>query len=98
MSNRIGTTIELKDVEAEVLSELTRRVEDIDNSYRAVAEKMGQLYMCADAHHVASLTSSLDKPMRNASENEQMFASILAELRVQANRLNRPGFRGGSLV
>lgn len=70
----------------EVLRDLTRRVEDIDNSYRAVAEKMGQLYMLADENNVASLTSSLDKPMRNASDNEQMFAGILEELRMQANR------------
>lgn len=86
MKKNINTATALKDVNTEVLRELTRRVEDIDNSYRAVAEKMGQLYMCADANHVASLTRSLDKPMRNASENEQMFAGILVELRAQANR------------
>jgi hypothetical protein len=78
-----------KDLDAigeSVLKELTRRVQDIDNSYRAVAEKMGQLYMLADENKVASLTSSLDKPMRNASDNEQMFSAILEELRVHANR------------
>ena len=57
-----------------------------DNSYRAVAEKMGQLYMCADENKVASLTRRLDKPMRNASDNEQTFSAILEELRMQANR------------
>lgn len=86
MKKNITTATTLKDVSTEVLSELTRRVEDIDNSYRSVAEKMGQLYMCADENHVAFLTSSLDKPMRNASENEQMFAGILAELRMQSTR------------
>ncbi len=58
----------------------------IDDSYRAVAEKMGQLYMCADAYRVGALTRSLDKPMRNASDNEQMFAAILDTLRMHANR------------
>lgn len=92
MTNRKDTEMKksaevgLGDVSKEVLSELMRRVEDIDNSYRAVAEKMGQLYMCADENKVASLTSSLDKPMRNASENEQMFAGILKELRKHANQ------------
>ena len=70
----------------EVLGDLIRRVQDIDRSYRAVAEKMGQLYMCADSNKVAALTRSLDKPMRNASDNEQMFAAILEEMRLCANR------------
>lgn len=70
----------------EALAELTRRVQDIDNSYRAVAEKMGQLYMCADENKASTLTAALDKPMRNASDNEQMFSAILEDLRVQALR------------
>lgn len=87
--NKDGRThLELSELSADVLSELMRRVEDIDNSYRAVAEKMGQLYMCADENRVAMLTRSLDKPMRNASENEQMFASILDELRTHATHQN----------
>jgi hypothetical protein len=77
---------DLAAVSDDVLEELTRRVQDIDNSYRAVAEKMGQLYMRADTHHVASLTESLDRPMRNASDNEQTFAAILEDLRMYATR------------
>lgn len=77
---------ELGEVSAEALAELTRRVEDIDNSYRAVAVKMGQLYMCADENKVASLTQMLDKPMRNASDNEQAFAAILEDLRQHASQ------------
>jgi len=73
-------------VSDEVLDELIKRIQDIDNSYRAVAQKMGQLYMCADENKVASLTRSLDKPMRNASDNEQTFASILDDLRMVANQ------------
>ncbi len=71
---------ELDAVEEGAVQELTRRVQDINNSYRAVAEKMGQLYMFADENKVASLTKGLDKPMRNASDNEQVFAGILEEL------------------
>lgn len=59
------------------LADLVRRVQDISNGYRSVAEKMGQLYMRAD---------SLDKPMRNASDNEQTFSAILDDLRLQVNR------------
>lgn len=65
--------------------ELIRRVQDLDNSYHAVAEKMGQLYMCADEARLASLTRCLDKPMRNASDNELTFAAILDELRALAS-------------
>lgn len=71
---------ELETIGPEGIVELTRRVQDINNSYRAVAEKMGQLYMCADELKLGSLTKGLDKPMRNASDNEQMFASLLEEL------------------
>jgi len=76
----------LDEIEATAVEELTRRVEDIDNSYRAVAEKVGQLYLCADEYHLDTLTAQLDKPMRNASENEQTFAALLDELRMQQNR------------
>ncbi len=86
MTQAVTTPVELEEMTEAVLQDLLRRVQDIDNSYRAVAEKMGQLYMCADENHVASLTRSLDKPMRNASENEQMFAAILEELKTHANR------------
>ncbi|MEO8543364.1 MAG: hypothetical protein ABI434_07260 [Burkholderiaceae bacterium] len=68
------------------VTDLLRRVQDINNSYRAVAEKMGQLYMSADEHQLTSLTKALDKPMRNASDNEQMFAAILEELQPFAQR------------
>ncbi len=78
--------LELDGVSDEALAELTRRVQDIDNSYRSVAEKMGQLYMCADENKVTSLTRGLDKPMRNASDNEQAFAAILEQLRQHAGQ------------
>lgn len=68
------------------VNQLLRRVQDINNSYRAVAEKMGQLYMNADELQLTSLTKALDKPMRNASDNEQMFAAILDELQSSAIR------------
>lgn len=71
---------ELEKIDGEGLNELIRRVQDINNSYRAVAEKMGQLYMCADELKFSALTKELDKPMRNASDNEQMFSAALEEL------------------
>lgn len=86
VEERGSAALALEGVDADAIADLTRRVEDIDNSYRAVAEKMGQLYMCADGHKLTALTRRLDKPMRNASENEQAFAAILEELRMHANR------------
>ena len=78
--------VELKNVDTSALNDLINRVEDINNSYTAVAEKMGQLYMRADEQKLASLTASLDKPMRNASDNQQSFAAILDELRMFKNQ------------
>jgi len=86
MTTNVQPGLELADASDEVLGELIRRIRDIDNSYRAVAEKMGQLYMCADENKVSSLTRILEKPMRNASDNEQTFAAILADLGKYANR------------
>jgi len=74
----------LGDVDAATLAELLRRLRDIDQSYRAVAEKMGQLYMFADGSQAAALTRRLDLPMRNASQNERDFAALLDELQVLA--------------
>lgn len=77
---------EIATVGAPALNELTRRVGDIAQAYRAVAQKMGQLYMVADEHDLAALTRDLDKPMRNASDNEQTFAGILETLQTAASR------------
>lgn len=73
-------------IDTATLDDLTRRVEDIDNCYRSVAEKVGQLYMKADELHVEEITTQLDKPMRNASENEQAFVALLDEMRMLRNR------------
>jgi septation ring formation regulator EzrA len=86
MANRKETPPTLKDTETTVFDELISRIEDIDNTYRSVAEKMGQLYMRADEHHLTDITSQLDKPMRNASDNEQAFAALLDEMRMLRNR------------
>ena len=86
MTEDTKTAVELADVSKEALGELTRRVENINHSYMAVAEKVGQLYMFADEQKVSSLTFSLDKPMRNASDNQQMFAAILEDLKMAGNR------------
>jgi len=69
-----------------VLAELIRRVREIEASYRGVAQKMGQLYMYADQHELDLLTRDLDRPMRNASDNERAMVSILDELQLSASR------------
>lgn len=69
-----------------LLQEMIYRVQDMEDSYRALARKMGKLYMQADEKGLASLNQQLDKPMRNASENERIFASILESLRLQINQ------------
>lgn len=86
MSNEIGADLDLEDVADDVVRELIRRVQDIDARYRAVAEKMGQLYMWADANRLTALTRTLDRPMRNASDNEQTFEAILDALETRAKR------------
>jgi hypothetical protein len=68
----------------EVYQDLIRRVTDIDNAYRAIAEKAGQLYMKADEAGLSGITEMLDKPMRNASDNHQAFSGLLADLKLQA--------------
>jgi len=68
-------------VKSEELEELIHRVQEVDNSNRAVAQKMGQLYLYADDYKLEELTKALDKPMRNASDNQQAFAAIPEELR-----------------
>lgn len=68
----------------EVYEDLLRRVTDIDNAYRAIAEKAGQLYMKADEAGLNGITEMLDKPMRNASDNQQAFSRLLADLKLQA--------------
>ena len=56
MTEKTKFAMELANVSDDAVGELTRRVQDIDHSYRAVAEKMGQLYMCADENKLVSLT------------------------------------------
>lgn len=75
----------LDDVTIEVLDELVKRVGDIDNAYRSLAEKMGQLYMKADEAGLEAVTTLLDKPMRNASDNHQLFVALLDEASTKRN-------------
>lgn len=82
----VKVDVALKNIDTAELDDLIRRVDDINHSYTAVAAKMGQLYLHADERHVSSLTERLDKPMRNASENQQSFAAILDELRMTRNQ------------
>lgn len=70
----------------EVLAELIRRLQDIEGSYRAVAQKMGQLYIYADQHELASLTRTLDRPMQYAAANERALSAILDALKVRSIR------------
>jgi hypothetical protein len=72
---------ELDSRDLDLLDEMARRITEIDNSYRAMAEKVGQLYMRADEAGLEQLTEMLDKPMRNASDNQQSFAALLLEVR-----------------
>lgn len=93
-SRRKRSAAELKNLQAldggpvpeQVLLELKRRVLDIEAGYREVAQKMGQLYMYADQQGLAFLTRCLDRPMRNASDNERTMVSILDELQLNASR------------
>lgn len=90
-SARAGTSLE--GLDGATLAELTRRLRDIDRSYREAAEKMGQLYMFANGNRAAALARRLDQPMRNASHNEQALAALLDELRLVADG-GRPKRRG----
>jgi len=83
--NARAPSVELAALSRDALDELARRVQDIHSSHRSVAQKMGQLYICADENNVMSLTAALDQPMRNASESEQTFAAILEQLRVHSS-------------
>ena len=81
MDSNKNDSAEFQQIDLEVLQDLTRRVTDIDNTYRSVAEKVGQLYMKADDAGLNEVTELLDKPMRNASDNQQAFAELLSELK-----------------
>lgn len=72
---------DLDNLNAALLTEMAERLADIDHSYRAVAEKVGQLYMRADEAGLDQVTAMLDKPMRNASDNQQSLAALLQEVR-----------------
>ena len=76
---------ELALVSDEALRELTHRVENIADSYREVADKVGQLYACSKAYKFGSLTHRLEMPMRSASDNEQILAAVLADLHTYAD-------------
>ena len=80
----------LENVEVDTLAELVRRMRDIDDSLRAAAEKMGQLYMFADVSQAEALTCRLDLPMRSASQNERAFAALLDELQMIARHRAAP--------
>lgn len=86
MSDPVALESQARALDAAALKALIDRVTDLDIAYRAIAEKAGLLYMKADEAGLTSLTGLLDKPMRNASDNQQTFAALLAQLSVHADR------------
>lgn len=86
MSIETTKNMSLDAIEIDVLDDLVKRVGDIDHAYRSLAEKMGQLYMKADEAGLADITSLLDKPMRNASDNHQAFVALADEVRVRRSQ------------
>jgi hypothetical protein len=86
MTDKAEASVNVSEIGTPELEELVWRVQEIDASYRAVAEKVGQLYLRAGEQRLAGITEQLDKPMRNASENEQAFAALLDDLRMQRNQ------------
>lgn len=86
MSNTVTDDIDLGGMTAQAVANMLRRVQDVDNAYRSLAEKMGQMYMHADEAGLVGVTQMLDKPMRNASDNQQAFAALLSELQMKANQ------------
>lgn len=86
MNPKSSQETDLEAVSDDVLTELIRRVQAIGIGYRELAQKMGQLYMYADQQALTSLTRSLDKPMRMASDTERAAADILDRLQVHSNR------------
>jgi hypothetical protein len=79
-------TTAMNQLDATTLEGIFHRVQDVDNAYRSLAEKMGQLYLQADGAGLKTVTEMLDKPMRNASDNHQAFSKLVEELRMQINR------------
>ncbi|WP_372658079.1 hypothetical protein [Hydrogenophaga sp.] len=83
MSEKPRTFHDLGSVSLHVLDEMGRRVEDIDTAYRAIAEKMGRLYMKADESGLNDMTELLDQPMRHASNDQRTFAALSDELQMR---------------
>ncbi len=78
-------TTELEQQDVELLDELTRRLASIGHSYSILAQQVGALYIRADESGLDSLTQALDRPMRNASNDQQAF-DALQEATLQAKQ------------
>jgi hypothetical protein len=70
-------TLELEGLNAEALDELARRLESIGRSYSTLAQQVGALYIKADGSGLDGFTRALDRPMRNASTDQQTFEALL---------------------
>lgn len=77
---------DLGNVSCEVLEDIGRRTQAIDNGYRAAAEQVGQLYIHADQAGLEGVTELLDGPMRSAADNQRAFAALLDEVQAERNQ------------
>jgi hypothetical protein len=73
--------------ELEAMNHVIDRLVDIDNSYKALIQKMAKLYLEAEEFKLDDVVKRLDKPMRNASENTQMFEALAKDLTMMRNRM-----------
>lgn len=76
---------ELERQDVALLDELAGRLASIGRSYSAMAQQVGALYIRADESGLDSLTQVLDRPMRNASADQQTFDALL-EATLQARQ------------
>ena len=71
---------------AEALDGLASSLEDIENSYASLIEKMGRIQLELDEHDLNDEIEKLSEPMSHLSNDHEAVKMLHADLQMAANQ------------
>lgn len=71
---------------AEALDTVATSLEDIENSYASLIEKMGHLQLAMDENGLSDQIETLSDPMSHLSSDHEAMKSLHEDVQMAANR------------
>lgn len=75
----------------EVMEEILVKLQDVENSYVAIVEKIATLLSQTEEAGLDSLREKLVKPFTDTSNNAKLMGELLHDAEIERNKLRQEG-------